>query len=168
VFNRVTVTVMLLLCFACTRKSEVVRPERVPSDATYVAGGKLGGWWQECTSVTPGQSVHCRIWNGAGRVLEDEDFLPYDGGTAPAADTLRISTDPSVPGGPDRVFLSNGRILLPRSRFDELKKFIDWLKTVTQLSLDKGDGASKDGRWRPGRIVDNHGPFRSRNRRARL
>ena len=118
---------VLLLCFACDHKSAVVRPADVPQEATYVLGGKLGGWWQQCMSATD-QAVHCRIWNGAGLVLEDEEFMPYDGGTPPTTDELKISTDPAVPGGPDRIFLSNGRILLPQSRFDELKKFVDWLQ----------------------------------------
>jgi len=57
----------------------------------------------------------------------DDDFFPYDGRAGPSAEQLSISTNPTFPG-PDRVFLSNGRILLPRSRFDELKKFVDWLE----------------------------------------
>src|SRR5579859_6149111 len=119
--------VAFLLCFACGRRSEVVRPAEVPSDATYVAGGKVGGWWQQCTSAKAGQAVHCRIWNGAGLVLVDEEFLPYDGGAPPTADELKIAPDPTFPG-PDRIFLSNSRVLLPRSRFDELKIFVDWLE----------------------------------------
>jgi hypothetical protein len=117
-------TVALLLCFACARESAVVRPEGVPPDATYVAGGKVGGWWQQCTAVN--QTVHCRIWNGAGLVLEDEEFLPYDSGALPIADELKISPEPTFPG-PDRIFLSNNRVLLPESRFDELKRFVDRL-----------------------------------------
>src|SRR5947207_10987765 len=60
-------------------------------------------------AVAPGQAVHCRIWNGVGLVLEDEEFLPYDGGAPPASNELGITTDPSVPGGPDRIFLNSGR-----------------------------------------------------------
>jgi hypothetical protein len=56
----------------------------------------------------------------------DEEFLPYDGGTQPTGEELKIATYPLFPG-PDRIFLINGRVLLPRSRFDELKKFVDWL-----------------------------------------
>jgi hypothetical protein len=126
IFRYFGVAVALLLCFACGRRSDVVRPAEVPSDATYVAGGKVGGWWQQCSAATGGQPVHCRIWNGAGLILVDEEFLPYDGGAPPAAEELMISADPTFPG-PDRIILKNGRVLLPRSRFDELKKFVDWL-----------------------------------------
>jgi len=62
-----------------------------------------------------------------GGVLEDEAFLPYDGGVAPTVDELKIASNPSF-AGPDRIFLTNDRILLPESRFVELKRFVDWLE----------------------------------------
>jgi hypothetical protein len=127
VLGVLSVAVALLFCFACGHEPNVIRPANVPSDATYVAGGKVGGWWQQCGPATGGQAVHCRIWNGAGLVLYDEQFLPYDGGLPPTAEELKISPDPTFPG-PDRIFLTNKRVLLPRSRFDELKKFVDWLE----------------------------------------
>ena len=113
-----------IVCFACARKEDVTRPDGVAADAVVVTGGQLGGWWQQCTASTAGQAVRCRIWNRGGLVLHDEEFLPYDGGTAPTADELKIEPNPKFRGG-DRIFLVNGRILLPRSRFDGLKKFID-------------------------------------------
>ena len=105
----------------------MVRPPDLPSDATYVAGGKVGGWWQQCKSIDDYKAVHCRIWNGVGLILEDEEFLFYDGGAPPQDAELKISAAPAFPG-PDRVYLTDGRVLLPRSRFDELKLFIDWLE----------------------------------------
>ena len=125
-FNRDAVAITLLLCSACTHNSDVVRPRGVSTEAVFVRGAKVG-WWQECTTATEGRSVHCRIWNGAGVVLVDEEFLPYDGGPAPTGDELKITPDTSF-AGPDRIFLANKRVLLPRSRFDELKKFVDWLE----------------------------------------
>jgi len=120
------IVAVLILCSACGRESAVARPNSVPSDATFVRGAKVG-WWQRCTPAPGGQPVHCRIWSGAGLVLVDEEFIPYDGGAPPSAEDLRISVEPTFPG-PDRIFLANGRVLLPRSRFDELKKFVDWLQ----------------------------------------
>ena len=117
--------IFLLLSLACGRRSDVVRPQSVSSDATYVLGGKLGGWWEECAFDAASRAPHCRIWNGAGLLLEDEEFLPYEG-SLPTAGELKIPPDPKFPG-PDRIFLSNGSVLLPRSRFDELKIFVDWL-----------------------------------------
>jgi hypothetical protein len=125
-FNKLGIAVTFLVCSACARKSDVVRPESVPLEATHVAGGQFNGWWQQCTPANAGQAVHCRIWNAGGLGLKDEEFLPYDGGASPTVDELKITPDPTFPG-PDRIFLSNGRVLLPRSRFDELKKFVDWL-----------------------------------------
>jgi hypothetical protein len=125
-FNKLLIAFALLLSCACTRKPDVVRPEGVSVNAIFVRGSKIG-WWQQCTPAKAGQGVHCRIWNGAGLVLEDEEFLPYDGGSPAEAEELKISPDSTFPG-PDRVFLTNGRILLPRSRFDELKIFVDWLE----------------------------------------
>jgi hypothetical protein len=112
VLNKLTLALALIWAFSgCTR---MVRPEGVSADAVFLSGGKVG-WWQECTPAKVGHTVHCRIWNGAGLTLEDEDFLPYDGGLAPTAEELKIARDPVFPG-PDRIFLANGRILLPRSR----------------------------------------------------
>jgi hypothetical protein len=121
---KLLVALALLLGSACTHKPDVVRPESVSVGAIFVRGSKTG-WWQQCTPADHG--VHCRIWNEAGLVLEDEVFLPYDGGQPPEAEELKISPEPTFPG-PDRIFLTNGRILLPRSRFDELKIFVDWLE----------------------------------------
>jgi hypothetical protein len=120
------IVVAFLVFLACCRKSEVVRPAEVPPEATYVAGGKVGGWWQQCSPGAAGKAVHCRIWNAGGLVLADEEFLPYDGGAPPSAEELRISAAPTFPG-PDRIYLTNSRVLLPGSRFDQLKKFVDWL-----------------------------------------
>ena len=115
----------LLFCFNCGHEA-IVRPTGIPLDATYVAGGKVGGWWQQCMAANAGKAVHCRIWNGGGLVLYDEEFLPYDGGAAPTAEELKILPDPTFQGS-DRIFLTNNRILLPRHRFEELKLFVDWL-----------------------------------------
>ena len=123
-FRSVVVAVALLCCLACDDK--VVRPPGVPGDATFVRGAKIG-WWQRCTPGVGHEGVHCQIWNGAGLVLVDEEFLPYDGGPTPTPEELKIPSDANF-AGPDRIFLANKRVLLPRSRFDELRKFVDWLE----------------------------------------
>lgn len=115
---------LALLLTACGHKAEVVRPNGVPADAVFVRGAKIG-WWQQCTAGSSGKPVHCQIWGGTGGVLVDEEFLPYDGGPPPTAGELKIATAPTIPG-PDRVVLSNKRVLLPESRFGELKNFVDW------------------------------------------
>jgi hypothetical protein len=132
VFTRLVIAVALFGCFACGRASHVIRPEGVPTDAVFVNGAKGVGWWQLCTPATLSEVLHCRIWNRGGIILYDEEFLPHDGGKSPTIDELKIPQETTFPG-PDRVFLSNGRVLLPRSRFDELKKFIDRLKGKASL-----------------------------------
>lgn len=123
-FRSFGVAIALLCSFGC--EPRVVRPQGAPTDATFVRGAKIG-WWQRCTLGTGSEGVHCQIWNGAGLVLVDEEFLPYDGGPTPTAEELKIPPDTKF-AGPDRIFLANNRVLLPRSRYDELKKFIDWLE----------------------------------------
>ena len=120
------VLALLAACFACSCGSKVVRPANVPADAVFVLGAKVG-WWQECTASVGGQPVHCRIWNQGGLILEDEAFLPYDGGAPPKAQDLKIDPNPPF-SGPDRIYLTNGRILLPESRYNELKRFVDGLE----------------------------------------
>ena len=116
----------LLLSVSCNHYEEPIRPKDVPADAAYVAGTKVGGWWQQCTIREPHQAPHCRIWNRGGLLLFDEEFLPYDLGPLPIATELQIPTYSWFPG-PDRVVLSNKRILFPRSRFDELRRWLDAL-----------------------------------------
>jgi hypothetical protein len=97
-------------------------PAQVPSGSTWVEGAKTG-WWQHCAN-TGTSTTHCTIWNKGGDVLLDEEFLPLDGGSVPSGDSLKLQG-----GGPCtgvyQVCLANGRILLPRSRFTELKDFIE-------------------------------------------
>ena len=123
--NSLALLITLLVGASCGHPYRPVRPSNVPADAVFVLGTKVG-WWQQCEPGTSGQPVHCRIWNQGGLVLKDEPFLPYDGGPTPHADELKIVADPLFPG-PDRIFLTNDRILLPESRFFELKRFVDWL-----------------------------------------
>jgi hypothetical protein len=113
----------LLSSTACGHKPR--RPDSVSTNAVYVSGAKVG-WWQECSIVASRSTVRCQIWNGAGFELVNDEFLPYDGGPTPRPEELTIASNVTFPG-PDRIFLSNGRVLLPRSRFSELKGCIDWL-----------------------------------------
>jgi hypothetical protein len=55
-----------------------------------------------------------------GAVVRDDVFLPFDGGPAVTASELQIAPDDS---GADYVWLTNGRLLLPRTNFAEHKEF---------------------------------------------
>jgi len=55
--------------------------------------------------------------------MYDETFLPYD--QEPLSEN-ELNIEPGARlSGPDRIFLRNGRLLLPKSRFEEQKRFFD-------------------------------------------
>jgi hypothetical protein len=89
----------------------------------YVATAKIG-FWDYCKFDPVQRTDHCQIFFTDGSILSEDDFLPYDGGTAVGADELKI--DPHTHFADlDRIILRNGRILLPKSRYDDEKKFWD-------------------------------------------
>lgn len=101
------------------------RPPNVPAQATWVEGAKTG-WWQRCIN-TERQTTRCTVWNEGGEVLLDEPFLPIDGGPAPSTESLVLRG--RGPGtGVYQVCLANGPILVPQSRFSELKESIEGRK----------------------------------------
>ena len=100
-------------------------PATVPKTAFLVPNGVSGGWYQACD--LDAQRDHCRIWNFGGKILYDEEFVPYDSGPPVAANELRIVDRNS---GPDRVTLQNGRILIPKSREADLRRFLDRTTSV--------------------------------------
>jgi hypothetical protein len=122
--SRVAVGAVALVMFqgGCAKP---VRPSNVAADAVAISGSKTV-WWQQCVISDADASTHCRIWNAGGLVLYDETFLPYDERTPLTKGDLMIALEPTFPG-PDRIWLTNGRVLLPQSRFKELQKFVDWL-----------------------------------------
>ena len=109
-----------LLCTACSKRE---RPANVSADATWVEGGKFG-YWQMC-QLTIDENTHCTVWNEGGEILLDEKFLPIDEKARPAASELQQLRDGGPCTGPYQVCLSDGRILVPASRFADLKAFIE-------------------------------------------
>jgi hypothetical protein len=107
------------------RSVEPQRPSNVPKETVLVGAGKVGGWWQRCTVEPHSGATFCSIWNAGGLVLNEGIFVPYDQGPAVTADELQIPRVARLPGS-DRVCLQNGRILVPRSQFDRMKRFLDW------------------------------------------
>ena len=119
---------LMLQCTACNWSDQPVllahrRPANIPSDAVLVQLAK-GGVWQRCETTSTTGKTRCQIFNWKGGLLYDEIFLPYDQGSALSESDLKIP--PYLPTvGPDWVCLQNGRILLPTSRFHQLKSFLD-------------------------------------------
>jgi len=99
------------------------RPSGVPSDATWVPGPKTA-WWQRCSYDKNRNVDNCQTFNAAGTVLEDEVYLPYDGGKPASPSELVIDPDARL-AGPYIICLKNGRILLPQSGFASQKRFVD-------------------------------------------
>ena len=120
--------IYLLGMVGCTRKDQPLfleyrRPANVPAEASLVDMPK-GGVWQHCTFDPAVNTNRCQIYGWRGTVLYDEIFLPYDGGAAVSSADLMIPRyAPTV--GDDWICLKNGRILLPKSRFEDIKKFLD-------------------------------------------
>jgi hypothetical protein len=99
------------------------RPTNVPSDAIYVSGGKTV-WWERCSYDKGQDTDKCQTFNAGGAILEDEVYLPYDGGRPALPPELVIDPDGRV-AGPYIICLKNGRILLPQSHFAHDKKLVD-------------------------------------------
>src|SRR4051794_23929322 len=105
---------LLLIVVLCGCSSP--RPPNVPKQAVYVSGAK-SGWWQQCEYNKTRNSDTCQIFNGAGKLIVDEEFLPFDGGSPAAEGELLIDRDSRL-ADVNRVALKNGRMLLRKSLFD--------------------------------------------------
>jgi len=79
--------------------------------------GKSTGW-VKCSLDS--SDTRCVVFNINGVVVRDDIFLPFDGGPTVTASELQIARDDS---GADYVWLRHGRLLLPRTNFDEHKEF---------------------------------------------
>ncbi len=113
-----TLFVVGLCCLSC---SVPERPREVASDAVRVEGSKTG-YWQTCKPAEQSR-VHCTVWNDSGTVLKDESYFPLDEGPLPMSSELKIRPG-KICSGPYQVCLSNGRVLLPESQFEQLKAFM--------------------------------------------
>jgi hypothetical protein len=115
---------LVLLVIAIVGGCGPGRPGNVPADSVYVVGAKVG-WWERCTYDSKQNVDQCQIFNEGGEILSDEEFLPYDGGSAVKQSQLEIVSNSDL-AGPQYVCLRNGRILIPKSHFDAQKRYLDW------------------------------------------
>lgn len=118
---------LCLIFSSCNARIE--RPAIVPAGAVFVAGSKTV-WWQACVHSGPDQAPKCKIWNKTGDLMYDEAFKPIDGKKYPLELELKIDPNGRM-AGPNGICLLNGRLLLPVSRFAELKQFIESLNQQT-------------------------------------
>jgi hypothetical protein len=123
------VVLLALAAWSCNLGDQPVflkyrRPANVPSDASLVDQPK-GGLWQRCIFDPGTNTDRCQIYNWRGGLLYDEAFLPYDGTGAVVQADLKIPGYAAL-AGPNRVCLANGRILIPQSRYEDVKRHLDW------------------------------------------
>jgi hypothetical protein len=109
---------VLLSLFGC---SEPNRPPGVTPGAVRIDGAKTY-YWQLCRTGQ-GVQIHCTVWNGDATILKDETYLPLDEGPTPKEADLAIRPA-KICSGPYQVCLTNGRVLLPESQFEQLKNFM--------------------------------------------
>jgi len=119
----VVVVLSTILWLAGCSSERAVRPNAVPADAIYSAGGKIGGWWQRCDYDSVRLTVRCAVWNVRGEVLVDDAYDAYDGKLVQRTE-LAISQE-NVHAGGGYIRLRNGRYLIPHSRFEQGKRFLD-------------------------------------------
>lgn len=111
-------TCLVLSCNLAKRK----RPDNVPSSAVFVRGPKGTGVWQHC-EIKNHEVILCQIFNVRGQILYDEPFVKYVGKMPTSAADLKLSSD----GGEQWIQLTDGTILVPSSRADDMIRFLDWL-----------------------------------------
>jgi hypothetical protein len=93
------------------------RPANVPDDAVpipYIAKSRL---WAKCW--VEGMDTRCRIFNGAGELLQDDVFVTYARRTSVAASDLVVVPERS---GADYLWLKNGEMLLPQTNYPEHRR----------------------------------------------
>jgi len=98
------------------------KPASVPDDAVpipYIAKSRL---WAKCW--VEGTDTRCRIFNSAGKLLQDDVFVAYADQTSVAASELTIVPERS---GPDHLWLKNGEILLPETNYPEHRRNVEKL-----------------------------------------
>lgn len=98
------------------------KPANVPDDAVaipYIAKSLL---WAKCW--VDGTHNRCRIFNGAGKLLQDDVFITYSRESSVAAADLVIVPQRS---GPDYLWLKNGEILLPVTNYPEHRRSVEKL-----------------------------------------
>ncbi len=78
---------------------------------------------QRCDYDSGRLEVRCTVWNARGEILVADAYDAYDGQPVQRAE-LSISQE-NVHAGGGYVRLSNGRYLIPHSRFEEGKRFLD-------------------------------------------
>ena len=118
-------SVVLVISFAVWlqfRPSHTDRPPNVPKGATMV-GIPYSVVWDYCWLDNTTNQNRCQIFNKGGNPLYDDVFLRYEGtGPVPQSE-LRIKQC----AGEQWIVLENNVILIPRTGYERIRKFVDAL-----------------------------------------
>ena len=111
---------MVVVFVACSIFPEPPRrPSNVSADAVLVGGAKAW-WWIKCWRS---EAVNrCQVFNAEGISLYDEPYLPADGAGPVEARDLQIDRERTQV---TRVFLQNGRVLLPSTDYELHKRLLE-------------------------------------------
>lgn len=115
------------------------RPKGVASDAVFLWAPYVGfpgprrGWWLVCSEQAG--HIYCTLSDVNGNLEYNGQFVPYDRQAAIFANELRIDTiktrehkvwvgEALVP----LVYLDDGEVLIPASKYEEGTRLLDQLK----------------------------------------
>ena len=117
------------------------RPTSLPANAVYLESGVVPfklrstpGTWVGCWYELADQADRCRLTDENGKIEYEDIFLPYDG-RAPVPESALIFdshlTGLQWTGSYEKrirvpvIYLTNGRILLPRAIFEDAKRKVE-------------------------------------------
>jgi len=120
------------------------KPKGISADAVFLWAPYVGvpgprrGWWLNCREMLKG-SIWCTLSEIDGATKYEGEFIPYKKGVIVASDVLKIDSIKSRELGVwidhknvPLVFLKNGEILIPASKYDEGRRLLDSEKAPTK------------------------------------
>ena len=134
--------VLLLVAFALFiglvwRGSRIPpRPANISSNGVFLERGSVPfkfsthGDWVDCWRDVSTTVARCRLADEHGTVKFEDDFVPYDVGTTTLPNNLLIDAERtgSLRTDPPLVFLSSGRVLLPKGQLSKAKQLAaEWV-----------------------------------------
>lgn len=116
-----TAVALLYAAFVIYQFVDIERiPPTVPGDAIEIPLPSKTHGWVKCAIER--SETRCQVFNPGGETITDDVFLAIDGGSAITVNELNIDANRT---GTTYVRLKNGRLLLPRTNFEEHKAFAE-------------------------------------------
>lgn len=138
VLGAVGVVLVLGIIGAYWRSNTVPsKPKGISADAVFLWAPYVGvpgprrGWWLYCQQKLNGR-IWCTVSEIDGATKYEGEFIPYQKGVIAASDVQKIDPIKSRELGVwidhknvPLVFLENGEILIPASKYDEGRRLLD-------------------------------------------